>query len=265
MVWSEQVGVSIVVPSDRQQGDGRHYIVIGEDIPVAISDQFTAALVFHNGKYVGPDPVPGTNTNVPNVGDLYPSTFLYWALGISKAGNLELVAFYATVQAQDMTTFRHTIFSASPPVAIDGAPVFYLGHYDPAYSTYGEGALAIKSVQIDPIVPKTVLTVNAAYFAPLGAPWQVPCYWKTATGIVHVIGVMTVNSASFSLGTVIATLPVGCRPSASIITIQLGWNNGGWRCDVDALGRLIYSAAIPGTTVGVGQFLAFNLSFMAEQ
>lgn len=131
MVWAEQIGVSLVVPSDHVQGDGRNYIVIGEDIPTEVASAFTAALVFHNGGFNGADP-----------GNMFPNGFVYWVIGISKNGALEIVAFYYTVSAPSsagaFSYYRQTVLSAAPPIGADNLPVLSLG-YNPNYATYGEG------------------------------------------------------------------------------------------------------------------------------
>lgn len=129
MVWSEQVGVSLVVPSDRVNGDGRNYIVIGEDVPTEITDQFTAALVFRNGS-------PDTGTY----------GFNYWVIGINKFGALEV----AGLMYQDVSSgqgiyqhYRQTILTASPPIGMDRPSTLYLGYAGQYGGSYNE-----KGVQV---------------------------------------------------------------------------------------------------------------------
>src|SRR4051794_31090497 len=145
MVWSDSAGVSIVLPSDHVEGDGRNYIVVGEDIPKAISDQFTAAIIFHNGQYTGPDLPAGSGIDTTGVvAGIYPNGFLYWAIGITSSGALEIVSFYLVVPsptAEAYVTYRRTVLSIAAPIGVDNPPVLGLGR-----GSYMEGALNANGV-----------------------------------------------------------------------------------------------------------------------
>lgn len=131
MVWSEQVGTSIVLPSDHVDGDGRNYIVIGEDVPVEIADAFTAALIF---RYGGDDVGIG------------PYGFSYFALGITKIGALEVVIYrWILAVPSDPSSaqwFRKTVLSIASPVGVDKPPVLSLGD-NSNYASFHEGGLDV--------------------------------------------------------------------------------------------------------------------------
>jgi hypothetical protein len=131
MMWSEIVGLSIVVPSDRTEGDGRNYIVMGEDVPTEIADKFTAALVFRSGQTLA----AGGNL----------TGFVYWAFGISTDGNLEIVVYYyADVSAGNgqFVYYRQTIISCRPPSSgVDNPPMLVLGA--DASSAYNEKGVSV--------------------------------------------------------------------------------------------------------------------------
>lgn len=116
MVWSEQVGVSLVLPADRQPGDGRNYIIVGEDVPSEIASKFTAALVFYSGKPTDPSTSYGFN---------------YWAIGISVDGYLEIVGLvYADVSSGQgiYQTYLQSVLSVQPPIGVDKSPTLRLGN-----------------------------------------------------------------------------------------------------------------------------------------
>lgn len=210
MVWSEQVGTSILVPSDRVNGDGRNYIVIGEDVPSAIADHFTAALVFRNGKTSGTDPQPGSNFDTTGIyGSLYPNGFVYYAFGISTAGALELVAFYFVVpspRSEAYSAFRQTVLSIAPPTSVDSAPVVSIGE-NPNYGSYNEGSVKVLINDAG----WSNLPLNVAY-----TPWDTGgnnCMSRiNADGTVWVQG-LAKTTAGYSLVNG-ATYPVGTLPVA---------------------------------------------------
>lgn len=129
MVWSENAGVSIVLPSDHVDGDGRNWIVIGEDVPPEVASAYTAALVFYSG-------APPTNTY----------GFAYFCFGITNLGNLEVaIRRYILANPSDPTTiqwYNKTILNIASPVGVDKPPVLSLGD-DPNYSSFHDGALDV--------------------------------------------------------------------------------------------------------------------------
>jgi hypothetical protein len=128
-VWSDFIGASIILPADRQEGDGRNYLVIGEDVPAEVATAYTAAIVFHNGSF---DP------NNPDV--MFPNGFSYLVLGFSKNGALELTGYYYTVTAPTGGAFqywRQTVLSMAPPIGVDNPAALVLGG-DPSYSSFNE-------------------------------------------------------------------------------------------------------------------------------
>lgn len=130
MTWAEQIGASIVLPADRVQGDGRNYLVLGEEIPPAIASSIKAGIVFYSG-----------NPDLPLYG------FNYWVFGISTAGALELVGYFYQWSALPgsggaESFFRQTVLSIAPPVGVDKPPVLSLG-YNPNYATYNEKGVLI--------------------------------------------------------------------------------------------------------------------------
>lgn len=227
MVWSEQVGVSIIVPSDRVEGDRRNYIVIGADVPAAVADNFTAALVFRNGSFTGSDPVAGNNYDVSgSVGNLYPNGFVYWVLGISTAGRFEIVAFYLVVPSpgsQQFFTYRQTVLSISPPIGIDSAPVLSIGNV-PAFSSYSEGAVRVLAQQVDSTAGVIALNTLGFYndtqwtdyitFFPGDLTWGVVTVHIDAMGYVNFRGLaaLATGTVGAGAGTTIGKLPAKYAP-----------------------------------------------------
>lgn len=114
-MWAEQIGISLVVPSDRVDGDGRNYMVIGEDVPAEIAAKIKAGIVFRNAAH---------DTVQVN----------YWVLGISDIGSLEIVCYYQNVtfnaQGNMVTVFqRQTVLAMGASTASDGGgiPVVQVG------------------------------------------------------------------------------------------------------------------------------------------
>jgi hypothetical protein len=112
MAWSGGL-ISIMLPTDRVQGDGRNYIVIGEDVPPEIADSYTAAIVAYNGN--------------PDSG-MY--GFNYWAFGLTTTGRLEISGLMYRDVSSGNGVYDHrrqTILSVQPQSSIDGAPTLVLG------------------------------------------------------------------------------------------------------------------------------------------
>lgn len=209
MVWSEQIGDSITLPSDWSPGDTRNHMTIGQDVPAEIAARFSAVLSWWNGSYTG------------NPDADFPNGYKYWALGISNIGALELVAYYYSVSAPTgggYTYYRRTLFSVCMPPDSSGAPVLSLGN-NPNYGSYSEGFNVIASTQINALVPKTLLTYdNPTIFTTWdagGVGSENAFYEKDVTGRVSLGGlVKSVTAGGWSAGTSWFTLPVGCRPAA---------------------------------------------------
>jgi hypothetical protein len=121
MVWAEQKQLSLILPSDVEVGDGRNYIIIGEDVPEEIADQMSAAIVFRNSRADLPRGAPTSD-----------STFvIYFALGITKAERLELVCYSQRAESGGTFTYhRQTIFSIERPDGIGTAtrPTMRIGY-----------------------------------------------------------------------------------------------------------------------------------------
>jgi hypothetical protein len=83
MVWSEQIGQSIVLPADVDPtAPDRNYVVIGEDVPPEVADQITAGLVFR--------------TNYPTVEAAGNALAVwYWVFGIDTSGAFIIAGYYA--------------------------------------------------------------------------------------------------------------------------------------------------------------------------
>lgn len=214
MVWSEQTGTSIVVPSDRVQGDGRNYIVIGEDIPPDIAGQFNAAIVFRNAVFDPANEPYGSSAPVgPASGFQYPNGFVYYALGISKSGALELVAFYFVVPSpmgESIATYRQTVFSVSPPVGVDNPPIVALGQT--IYGSYNEGTVRVvfgekASAEV------TYATGYTRYIDSI-AGWNGLWVWKRSN-VVTIGGAVITNAAVGGTSTV-TTLSPDLAPPQSL-------------------------------------------------
>jgi hypothetical protein len=280
MVWSEQEGVSIVLPSDRVDGDGRNYIVIGEDVPAAISDQFTAALVFRNGAAYGEDPLPGTNIDTNGTfGGLYPNGFVYYALGISKAGALELVTFYFVVpspRAESYQTFRRTLLSIAAPVGVDKPPVLSLGSTAAFYESYLEGVsrtitdflfpAQVDDSQKDGVLP-TLSAGVSQWTSSTSDEYQALRYWLSPDGMVHVNGLVNITNAAALVAGSNATLRICLHsgvyapapkssPMGGGTTMIWGSHNGQARTiDVKADGLYLRTDSLGAP---VNQWLAVN-------
>jgi hypothetical protein len=137
----------------------------------------------------------------------------------------------------------------------------------------GAGGRIVSDVALDPLIPKTALPLNSAFFAPYDAGlgnWNAPSYTKLATGDVVVTGLVIVTSASFAFGTTIGTLPPGCRPGGGLTGGALvfacsGWNNATWRANVNTNGTITLAANGPGATSSVNSYLSLSgIRFPAE-
>lgn len=273
MVWSEQVGVSIIVPSDRQPGDGRNYIVIGEDVPSAIADHFTAALVFRNGGWNGPDPNVGSSTLTSSQDpNLFPGAFIFWAIGLSTSGIWEFVTFViiftsANNRAQ-YTTYRQTVLSVAPPTITQpgvNTPVILNIGNNPSYASYNEGSLQVFLEQVQLAVSDTQLPLNGTYFANYAAPYGPVIYRKDGTGWVSIEGAVSITSTTFAAGALIGTLPIGCRPGKRLVFAQQGLNNRLWRMDILTDGTVTYQALMASdASITAGASLTLTCGFQAE-
>lgn len=58
MVWSEQIGNALIVPGDKEPGDGRDWISLGEDVPDELKQYLSAGIFFRNGTYIEDSPEP---------------------------------------------------------------------------------------------------------------------------------------------------------------------------------------------------------------
>lgn len=240
MVWSEQIGSSITVPSDWVPGDTRNHMTIGQDVPAEIADQFTAVFSWWNGNFSG------------NPNDDFPNGFKYWALGISKSGTLELVAYYYVVSAPTSggySFYRQTLFSSAPPVGVDNPPVLSIG-YDPNYATYGEGVLAKVLIsnqltQLAPLVAAGPFPGGPNVVAYGSTPvYQTPRFRKDITGRVQLEGLLAYTGTTLVNQTRLGTLPVGCRPAFTRIFACAGGNDKLWRCQIDPQGNVYFWIAL---------------------
>lgn len=249
MVWSEQVGTSIVLPSDRVDGDGRNYIVIGEDVPDEIADNFTAALVFRSGVYSGHGSTPqGVMAG-----------FIFYALGISTSGNFEVVSYFFTTGSPMSDIFykyRSTVLSIAAPKSVSSQPGFPNGPVlalgtDADYDSYTEG-------------PATTVRINntekVATTLDLLSPWT---NWDTnqygyARAIrdqldnVTLVGLCRYNLSSNPSGNVtMCILPAGFRPAVrQIFTVAMSGGSGtspNARVDVLPTGEVLYVPNNSGT------------------
>lgn len=92
-MWSDQIGASLILPSDAEGPDGgKPYIVVGEEVPTEVADLFSAALVFWSG----------TTKDVTNV--------VYWALGIANDGDLVFAGLVPNVSGIDSNTGQEYFF-----------------------------------------------------------------------------------------------------------------------------------------------------------
>lgn len=145
------------------------------------------------------------------------------------------------------------------------------GSHTPVVSmTAGTGGKITQDVATAPLIAATALPLNGAFFQPYnpGTGWSQPTYRKLASGLVVVSGLIGVINASFTVGTVIATLPVGCRPAGgSMPFFCVAWsNNAGLRADVQNNGTITYQGSLPSATPTAGAFIALDgIAFVAEQ
>lgn len=233
MVWSEQIGSSIVVPSDRVQGDGRNYIVIGEDVPAEIASAFTAALVFRSGTY---DPLHPS----------YPNGFAYWAMGISNSGSLEIVAYYYVVTDPSPTGsaiyYRQTLLSSAPPTGVDNPPVLALGR-DTQYNSYTEGTVSVR------MNGRAMSDTGWISLGPAAAGWtNVGTVYRVFNGVFYCNFYIN-RPAAPGGSTVPFVLPANLLPNMTVFLVTGNWGGAGVEIDINGTSGAVTIAN--GNTAGV--------------
>lgn len=193
MVWSANDGVSIILPSDHVDGDGRNWIMIGEDVPSQIASDFTAAFVFHSG-----------NPDKPMFG------FDWFAIGISTSGNLEFIGYFYRWSADPSAggqeqLYRQSFMALKTPSGVDRAPTLEVGG-----GLYNEIGLNLTLAAPAAGTADSTLEGYMSYNAAGLADWagRRAGYYHDANGDVRWSGGMT-NAAviSSALG-VIGSMPV---------------------------------------------------------
>lgn len=231
MVWSEQTGASILLPSDRVTGDGQNYMIIGQDVPTQIADDFTAALVFYSGIHDGTEQVVPVDSTVL-------AGFVFYAIGISHAGNLEFVVYFFSTgsnMSESYKYYRQTVMSIAAPTqvaaqaGVPNGPVLSLGS-STAYGSYNEGAPCTvisddisTSLGPEPLVNNGTRQVLSNNFAAYGGNYGgVATVYKDSNGVCHLQGlVKNVSGTTLSAGTTICVLTPEYRPSYYIMAVTL--------------------------------------------
>lgn len=269
MAWSETIGSSIILPADKTAGDGRNYMVLGEDVPPEVAGRIAAGLVFRTGY----DTVQASG----DAKDVW-----YWVFGIDITGAFVVAAYYAVQQLAAGTYLynRYTMFRLDRDPA-SGALTIVLGSDDwgdnvnaPA-TTFNGVASFPNGITTNSFIPSyaggVVNLDTAAIFyvvqnwGPYGNATFGPLeLYKDAAGIVHIEGLVSNKvaiAANVSFAT-IGTLPVGFRPR-KIIILDTTANGAYARVDFMTTGdiRLQLNPALAiGSYVDVtGSFLSGDL------
>lgn len=112
MAWSEQIGSSIILPSDVDPDNpDRNYLLIGEELPVEVASSVSAGIVFYNV-----------------TADAGESAVTYWVFGIDTSGVLRVIAMWRQWVGtdgfgNDIYDYQTiNIFSLNPGTGIDDPP-----------------------------------------------------------------------------------------------------------------------------------------------
>jgi hypothetical protein len=139
----------------------------------------------------------------------------------------------------------------------------------PAGGTRPAARLTGATRGLEPILGPSALVFPAPTlfdaYDPTGNVWADPRAWQTADGMVHVRGMVVAKTAGlWGAGQVIHSLPAGIPGPGDTIPLEvLGFNNRFVRCDLQADGRLLYSAAVsPDVTFAAGAFLALRYDYL---
>jgi hypothetical protein len=264
MVWSSNSGTSIVLPSDRVDGDGRNYIVIGEDTPDEIAADFTAALVFRSGKYDGS---AAATTDIPGGGPQ--AGFVFYAFGISTKGNLEIVAYFFSVGSQQSdvyTYYRTTVFSVAAPKTLaaqpgePNGPVLSLGT-SPAYDSYEDNPakVQISGVAQSDYPPEFIGQYLTAPMQEYDSFTFTETIYRDADGWVHLNAVIKNGSPSVTLAgsATLGVLPAIYRPGRRTPLNVFHSAGAATRLDIGTDGKMFD----PLHTMAPGDYLVINASW----
>lgn len=215
MVWADNIGTSITLPSDKNPADTtdkRDWVQIGGNLPdELIAAGYNAALLFYNGKWVG----AGSEVKY----------FALTPLGDSIAQERFRIVFCSTFDGGTPTLMtvldvpfsgpksNITGFSMENPRALDVQETLpnSLVRYD-ALTSYVNTAIGNYSLVFPEGLTSLVPLLGAAW-----VPWDVgvnmPAYQKDVTNRVYLTGiVMLANNGSqlgAGQGAAVCTLPSG--------------------------------------------------------
>lgn len=270
MVWSEQIGNSITIPSDKNSSDPtdtRDWIQVGGDLPPEFASgpgPITAGIIFYNGRWVG-------------VGTEVKYLVIYPLSSVDGTTENLFIRAYTTTDGvgqgfQNMAQFQYSRFSG------DAVSMYLSNPHDLSSTQSTHNAALVRNDTLNQyglIVPDSAWTSIVPLLTAAWVPWDtgvdIPAYKKDSAGTVHLNGIVKLANNGSQLtakqSANVCQLPAGYYISGKAIqrpVIQFD-TSGVFLCTgvatISSTGMLSLTNTYTATvTAGYGWALAMNFA-----